>query len=201
VAEVPLGGTLGAATHWLVDASRSPDGVIDLGPASPVVGVSDAVSFLTRLDDGTTCTTIATLELGGDWKETCWFEAPTPQVVTDWDGMVVQFDLTDPMSIVAHPLDDGPAWPQSGCTVSDIGEMIARSGFEGSLFTSVECAGTAAASTEGSMLLQPGPVDGTIWLYERIDDTWQPVDNGTGIETDLGTAVPPYEEWATLTGS
>ena len=65
----------------------------------------------------------------------------------------------------------------------------------------VGCLDDRASLTTGSVLLQNGPPDGSIWLAAHDGEgAWTITDSGTGIEEDFAFPVAALDTWAAWPG-
>lgn len=189
----------GDPTEYFASASPfAPVGVPLTGPTA-IEGVPGVEYFVGQIQDGVDCVLLV-VSAANDWREMCFQPgegAPGP-IFTVINGKMTEFDVTDPSAPTGHVLD-GQVWGSSGCSYDDAESVIAAS--HGRLpmlaLTGVRCEGERSSLRAGSVLLQPGPVDGLIEIYERAGTEWTLVDAGTGIEEFFPHDVPPFETWST----
>ena len=199
IAEVPLGGDVEDASRWFVTFEPLSAEPVELYFPAAVEGIDNSVSFLREFDSGLNCVVLVEQTSGGEWKEACWLDTPVTQAVAEWDGSIVQFDLTNPRAVVAHPLDDVGSWASSGCNANDLRNLITIAGDRAALFTGVGCVGEQAALREGWVRMQPGPSEGAHLAFARDDGTWEPLGTETTWASDYAFAVPEYALWTSRT--
>lgn len=199
IAEVPTGGDVADATRWFVTFEPLTAEPVELYFSAAVEGIDNTISFLREFDSGLNCVVLVEQTSGGEWKEACWLDSPVTQAVAEWDGSIVQFDLTKPRAVLAHPLDSVGSWASSGCSANDLRNLITTAGDRASLFTSVGCVGERAAVREEWVRMQPGPSEGTHLTFAHDDETWELLDTETTSASDYAFGIPEYQLWTSRT--
>jgi hypothetical protein len=127
----------------------------------------------------------------GGWFESCDIPSPahpgTRLVVHD--GAAYHVDPADGRVV---PLADAPM-RTNGCDGSVLDIVADRD--DVGMLGSLACRDGLATGGSGSVLVQQGPVDGSLVVWQRDDDgTWVLVDDGTGIDVDpMPLPLPPLD--------
>lgn len=183
----------------LLRSSGPCSGWLTLYFPSAVEEIDNTVSFLREFDSGLNCVVLVEQTLGGEWKESGWLDSPVTQAVAEWNGTVVQFDLTNPRAVAAHRLDGVGSWASSGCSADDLRDLITTAPDRASLFTGVGCVGEQAALRESWVRMQPGPPVGFHRAFARDDGSWELLAGETTWASDYALEIPEYELWTSRT--
>ncbi len=169
-------------------------GDVELVGPFPIDGLDGVVAFRGTLESVDCLVLVAPREPG--WGEICGAsDGETPPILTRNGNDLVQIDQVGNTlrGVVLTEM-----WPDSGCTLADartiydaaVGPSFGGQPMPSVVFTAFGCVGDNAAGTVGSVYLQPGPVDGSIYLFERDVAGWTVTVRGTGIDSHPATAVP-----------
>jgi len=191
------------ASYFTLPNGQMPDGA-DLGPGTPIDGLPRALAFTAPVANITTCS-ILLLPGRSGWKEACGFIHDL-----ELDTALVQIDPTQPSLyeisvdesglITSAQVLDAMA-PSSGCSI-DSANDLARAMPASSIVMGIGCIDDKASLTTGSVLMQEGPPDGSIWLALRDEaGIWSITDNGTGIDNAFSFPIAPMAVWENWPGS
>ena len=185
------------ATWFTLAGPYAPDGT-ELGASTPVEGLPGALTFAAPVE-GATCTMLLVPDRSG-WKETCGNPElnPNPHALLVIGDELYEVTITTDGTVgAAVQLDDMPA--SNGCTLESAQQLIGLVPAT-SIVGGIGCLADDASLTSGSVLLQSGPPDGSIWLAARdTDGTWSITDNGTGID-DFSFPIAAVDTWTAWPG-
>lgn len=197
VAQVPAGDALTNATRWFVEYAPLSNEPVELYFPAPVNGISNTISFVRDFESGLHCVVLVEQVLGGEWREACWLDTPVTQVVSSWNGSVVQFDLNNPRAVIAHVLDGKPL-TSSGCRSDALTAVIAAAERSAVVFDGLGCIEDTAVLHEPWTRMQPGPPEGALRHFTRNNDQWAE-DLSTDTTAEYAFAVPEYAAWTSRT--
>ncbi len=189
----------GVDATWFTLASPLVPGGAELGTATPVDGLPGALTFAAPIE-GATCTMLLVPDRSM-WKETCG----NPEVGTNPHALVGIDDelyevtiTTDGIIDAAARLDGMPA--SNGCSLESAQQLITLLPTT-SIVGGIGCLDDEASLTSGSVLLQSGPPDGSIWLAARdADGVWSITNYGTGIEDNYSFPIAAVDTWTAWPG-
>ena len=189
----------GVDATWFTLASPLVPGGAELGTATPVDGLPGALTFAAPVQ-GATCTML--LVPGHSmWKETCGnpeLNADSHALVGIDDELYEATITTEGIVGAAVRLDSTPA--SNGCSLESAQQLIDLVPTT-SIVGAIGCLGDDASLTTGSVLLQSGPPDGSIWLAARdADGVWSITNYGTGIEDNFSFPIAAVDTWAAWPG-
>lgn len=164
---------------------------VDLIGPLPIDGLDAVSAFRWRSADGhVECVVLVSDQVDG-WREFCRTTGEeTPTLIFGVDDDLVQIEHYDDDRLRGSVLLEMPA--VSGCTLADaksiylaiVGPNFGSEPSPAVALTSIRCTGDRATASVGSVLLQPGPPDGSLYLLERTNGDWTVTDAGTGIDLD-----------------
>jgi len=111
------------------------------------------------------------------------------EISVDESGLITSAQALDVMA------------PSSGCSI-DSANDLARAMPASSIVMGIGCIDDKASLTTGSVLMQEGPPDGSIWLALRDEaGIWSITDSGTGIDNAFSFPIVPMAVWENWPGS
>ncbi len=184
-------------TWFTLPSDMNPSGT-ELGAGTAVDGLPGALSFASP-GPAWTCTMLLPSERSG-WKETCG----DLETMASSEALVGIGDEIYEVTIGANgtvdsavALDRMP--PPNGCTLDSARELVVLLPTS-SIVGGIGCLDDSASLTSGSVLLQNGPPDGSIWMASREGDVWKIVESGTGIDEDFSFPLAAVDIWTAWPG-
>lgn len=189
--------------YFTLPTTYVPDGA-ELGPGTPVDGLSGAMAFTTQVQDVTTCSMLLLPDRSG-WKEACGFihglELDTALVRINPTQPSLYEISVDESGLITSALALDAMAPSSGCSI-DSANDLARAMPASSIVMGIGCIDDKASLTTGSVLMQEGSPDGSIWLALRDEaGIWSITDNGTGVDNAFSFPIAPMAVWENWPGS
>ena len=192
-----LGSDPNQRATWLTLAGPQIPTGSDLGVATRVDGLPDALTFAAPLPDSAICSIVLPADRS-TWKEICVGDALRPlTAITLVDADVVELSIDDAgLATTATPLDRFSH--ANGCTVADARALLSLMPTT-SIVDGLACLDDTASASTGPVLLQAGPPDGSLWSAQR-DTEWVITDQGTGLTGSFAFPVPQQSTWSAWRG-